>query len=333
MGLVKRSPWRWLIPLGVLAMSVLASLACLASSRELGGFNVRESFTLNPGERRDGDKVIVANSINLMPGSQVDGSATLIGNQVALDATVSSDAVVIAKNLDLGGAANVAGDLVLCVDNLNQNAGARIGGEVRYECNESGKTSVAKVAENGLGGWQDSFSVRLGSLIVGALFFGGLSALAVAILPRHLIYVSRSIRHSPAVTGGVGCLTILVAIGLSIVYVLSLLLVLPLALLPFVMVAWLVLGLASLFGWLALAEPTGRLLFRVLNLDAQPPLITAAIGGVTLALLVRIWTLFWMTGWITMLATVILGSIGLGAVVLTRLGTQPYPQKAKTGAA
>jgi len=34
-----------------------------------------------------------------------------------------------------------------------------------------------------------------------------------------------------------------------------------------------------------------------------------------------------------MLATVILGSIGLGAVVLTRLGTQPYPQKAKTGAA
>jgi hypothetical protein len=55
-------------------------------------------------------------------------------------------------------------------------------------------------------------------------------------------------------------------------------------------------------------------------------MVSAAIGGVTLALLLRIWSIFWFTAWMGLLATIILGSIGLGAVLLTHIGTRPYPQ-------
>jgi hypothetical protein len=111
-----------------------------------------------------------------------------------------------------------------------------------------------------------------------------------------------------------------------VLYAISLILILPVILLPFVVLAWVVIGLLSLLGWVALAEPFGRTLFRWLHMEPQPPMIAAAMGGITLTALVRVWSIFPFTEWIGLLATVVLGSAGLGAVVLTRAGTRTYPR-------
>jgi hypothetical protein len=316
---------RWLIPLGVLGSLLLTSLACVGGTREVDGFGLRRTYDLKEGEQRSGDQVILATTIKLRPESTIDGDATLIGQKVELGAEVAGDVVVVADRLTVKETAVIRGDLVMCVDNLTRENGARIDGEVKKECTESRHTSVSNLFESGFEDWQENFFVRLTSLIGGALFFGALAALSTVIVPRPLIRMSRSIRQAPVVTGGVGCLTVLVAIGLTLAYVVSLLLILPLILLPFVLLGWVLLGLLSVLGWVALAEPFGRFLFRMLHMDEQPRMVTAAIGGIALTVLVRMWSLFWFTTWIGALMMVMLGSVGLGAVVLTRLGTRSYP--------
>jgi hypothetical protein len=319
--------WRVFAPFGALALLALSSLACFAEASDVKGFELRRSYNLKGGEQRSGDQAIVAYTINLEAGSSVDGDVTLTGNRVTLDGQVTGDVVVVADRLIVGDGAHITGDLVACTKNVERGAGAQIDGEFRRECRDSGSVSFSRLLNSGWASWQDSVFFRVGGSIVGALLFGALAALITAIFPRHLVRMSESVYRSPVTAGGIGCLTMLVATGLTVVYGISLLLILPLVLLPFVIVGWLVIGLFSLLGWVALAEPFGIYLLHRFGSGKHPRMIAAAIGGVVLFLLIRIWSVFWFTAWIGLLAWMVLGSVGLGAVILTRLGTKPYPHR------
>ena len=319
--------WRWMIPLGVLVVSLLAMLACAASAIKTDGFSLRKDFVLASGSQRSGDQLIVAaGNIRFEPQSAVAGKATLIGSDVALDGEMAGDVVVIADRLVVGDQARIQGDLIACANTIERRPGAQIGGEFKEECSERHGVSVASLFNSGLHGWRDNIALRFGGMVVGALLFGAVAALVTLVAPRPLIRMSNSMRRAPGTTGGFGCLTILAALGLTMIYLVSLLLVLPLVLLPFVVLGWAILGLLSLLGWIALAEPFGNRVLDFLGIDDQPRMIAAAVGGIALTLAVRIWGLFWFTSWIGALLMVVLGSIGLGAVVLTRLGTRPFPR-------
>lgn len=314
------------IPILALLNLMVATLACKTS--DLSNFSLTDRFTLRSNETRTDDQMVVADTIKLESGSRIEGDTTLIGTQVDLNGQITGDAVVIADVLRVGDSAHIEGDLSYCVDNLERSDSARINGQVTRECDKGARESVSGAFQSGVNGWQDSFEARLGSTVAGALFGGLFASLMVAVLPRRLSRVSEAVRRSPATNGGVGCLTLVVAVGLTMVYIFSLLLVLPLFLLPFVLLAWLVLGLLALLGWVALAEPFGRYLMRKMNVRDVPPMVVAAVGGVLLSLVVNIWNVFWFTGWIGFLATTILGAVGLGAVVTTRLGTRlPAPDR------
>ncbi|MBN2303995.1 MAG: hypothetical protein JXQ72_05935 [Anaerolineae bacterium] len=318
---------RWMVPLAVLGMMMLSSLACIAETRDVDGFNLRRVFDLAAGEQRTGDQVVMAYEINLETGSVVDGDVTLTGNQVDLSGTVDGDVVVIADRLTVSDDAYVSGDLVVCVKNLNLSAQATVGGEFKEECDSSSRVSVSKLIDSGWNSWREGWFFRVSSAVIGSFLFGALAALGTVVVPRPLVRMSETIRRSPLVTGGVGCLTMVVAVGLTVVYVISLLLILPAVLLPFVVLFWLLIALLSLLGWVALAEPFGIIVFRVLRVSEQPRMINAAIGGITLVLLLRIWSVFWFTAWVGVLATVVLGSVGLGAVLLTRAGTRSFARR------
>lgn len=319
---------RWVIPLGILALLVLASAACVGQTGDISGFSLRESYNLKSGEQRDGDQLVIANQINLEPDSVITGDVTLLGNRVELGAQIEGDVVVIADQLRVADTTDIQGNLTLCVNTLKQDEAARITGTVKEECADSGRVSASNVVESGWRGWRQSALIRLGSAIGGALFAGIFAALSMFVLPAPMIRMSRSVRQAPVASGGIGCLTWVVAIGVTVAYAVSLLLVLPLLLLPLVIVGWLLLGLAVLLGWVALAEPFGRTVFRWLGIADQPPVIAAVIGGVLLTLLVRIWGVFWFTEWIGAVLSIVLGSVGLGAVILTRVGMRAYPPRA-----
>jgi hypothetical protein len=316
----------WLAPLSVFTLLVLASLACASQSSRGDGFDLQRSYTLKNGEQRSGDQVILAYDIKLSPGSVVDGNATLTGKAITLGADVNGDVVAVADNLTVGDTAHVTGDLIACSKNFKLSPAARVDGQVKEECTNSGSASFTNTVESGWNTWRGSIFFRVSSSIAGALLFGALAALGTVLFPQPLVRMSESVLRSPFRAGGIGFLTMLVAIGLTVIYSISLLLVLPFVLLPFVMVGWMIVGFLSLLGWVALAQPFGVFLVRRLGMDHQPRMVSAAIGGIALALLLRIWSVFWFTAWIGLLATIILGSVGLGAVLLTHVGTRPYPR-------
>ncbi len=321
------SPTRKLALPALMVLLALVVTGCQTSAEDFDSFSMASSYTLRAGEERAGDQVILAGTIVLEAGSVVDGGITLLGEKVTLDGEVRGEAVAVADRLTAGDEAHITGDLVVCAKSLELSDAARIDGQVREECNRSGRASVANTINSGWESWRGSVLFRMGAVISGSLFFGALSALLTAILPRSLVRMSESIYRAPVIAGGVGMLTMLAATGLTVVYGISLLLILPLVLLPLVILAWLVIGALSVLGWVALVGPFGVALLRRAGLEGQPHMVAAAVGGVALSLLLRVWSIFWFTAWIGLLATALLGAIGLGAVLLTRAGTRPYPRR------
>ncbi len=310
----------------VLGLLGLTSLACASSARrDAKGFNLHRAYTLPGGSTVSGDQVVMAYNIMLKTDSTVDGSATLTGQHVTMDGTITGDAVIVADRLEIGDQAHVVGDLIACVKQIEKSDSAQIDGEFKEECTNSGSVSATQLIESGWASWRGSIFFRVSTAIVGSLLFGAFAALISTMFPRPLIRMSESVYRSPFAASGVGFLTIVVLIGLTVIYGVSLLLVLPVVLMPLMIVIWLVAGLLGVLGWVALAVPFGVFVLHRVGMDRQPRMIAAAVGGITLGLLLRVWSVFWFTAWIGLLGTIILGSLGLGAVILTRVGTRAYP--------
>ncbi|MBN1564618.1 MAG: polymer-forming cytoskeletal protein [Anaerolineae bacterium] len=317
---------RNLILMGILAFIALITSGCSSKSGDDEGFSLRRSYTLRSGTQLQGDQVVLAADIELESESQIAGDVTLTSNDITLNGTITGDVVAVSDKMIVGADAHITGDLVVCAKDFQLSDQAQIDGKVKEECTDSGTVSAANVIESVWKSWRDSSLFRISSVFVGSLLFGALAALSALAFPVPLVRMSESVQRSPVRAGGIGFLTILVAVGLTVVYVISLLLVLPIVLLPFVMVGWFVVILFSLLGWVALAVPLGIYLMRMVGMDRQPRMVAAAVGGIVLGLLLRLWSIFWFTAWIGVLATIILGSIGLGAVILTHVGTKPYPR-------
>lgn len=315
--------WHWLRPLGVLVLLSLTTLACgvgIGGSDEL---RLDRTYRLKDGDRREGDQVVMAYDADLQAHSVVAGDVTVTANRIDLDAEIDGDVIVIADTLDVGASAVVTGDVVACVNTLKRNGNARIEGELRRECADDDSVSVVEIVDSGWDVWRGSVFFRLSTLVAGTLLFGALAALGTILIPRRLVRMSESVQQDLLASGGIGLLTLVVAVGLTLIYGLSLRLVVPLVLLPVVVLVWVVLIVLSLVGWIALAAPFGVFLFRLVRVDV-PHMIAAAMGGMLLALLLRVWSVFWVTSWIGLLASIVVGSVGLGAVILTRAGAQPY---------
>jgi hypothetical protein len=306
---------------------MLLSLTTLACGVGIGGadeLRLDRTYRLKDGDLREGDQVVMAYGADLQAHSVVTGDVTVTAKRVDLDAEIDGDVIVVADTLDIGASAVVTGDVVACVNTLKRNGEARIDGELRRECVDNDSVSVAEIVDSGWKVWRDSVFFRLSTLLAGTLLFGAFAALGTVLIPRRLVRMSESVQQDPLASGGIGLLTFVVAVGLTLIYGLSLRLVVPLVLLPVVVLVWVVLIVLSLVGWVALAAPFGVFLFRLVRVDSVPHMITAAVGGMFLALLLRGWSVFWVNSWIGLLASIVVGAVGLGAVLLTRAGAQPY---------
>jgi hypothetical protein len=94
---------------------------------------------------------------------------------------------------------------------------------------------------------------------------------------------------------------------------------------PVSLIGLLVYTVALLFGWLALGARIGDRLAGALRLRGLSPIVAAALGAFLITLVVHGIGLFPLVGGLLSgLVQVVLASIGLGAVTLTRFGTQPY---------
>jgi hypothetical protein len=182
------------------------------------------------------------------------------------------------------------------------------------------------------------------------LLFVGLGVLVTFLWPRHTRQVSDCISAMPIQSFGLGLLTFLIAAGLEALAAVLMILVILVAaaliatvilipigllliLLSFLLLLPVPIALAGAMamGWVGLADRIGRKVLELLNVqDARP------VGAVLVGMLITVGVAgtLWLLapaccGWPFVIA---LTSVGLGATIHTRFGTQSCRQAPPSGA-
>jgi hypothetical protein len=145
-----------------------------------------------------------------------------------------------------------------------------------------------------------------------------LAMLASLFLQPQIERVSQAIVGQPVITGSIGLLT-----GVMAPFVLVILAV-TIILIPVVILAAVALALAWLFGLIAIGTEVGERFTRAINQTWAPPL-TAGLGTFLMMIVVGGIGLIPCVGW---LITSLVALLGIGGVVLTLFGSQPYPRLA-----
>jgi hypothetical protein len=134
-------------------------------------------------------------------------------------------------------------------------------------------------------------------------------------LPKPIQHTAKTALEQPILSGGVGLLAtvgfplLLIGIGITIV------------LIPISLTGFLVMALAWFLGRVALGVEIGRRIAPLFKQDWALPLC-AGVGTFTLTFVVdAVIKIIPCIGW---LFALLIGVLGLGAVALTRFGTQPY---------
>ncbi len=273
-----------------------------------------DTYRLGSGQTLQGNLAVLGGTATLEAGSQVNGDAALMGGTLDINGTITGNVSTLGGTLFLGDNAVVMGDVTMMGGTLHRSAGAQINGSL---VNGGFQPFEFNFPTRPLG-WVSNILAPIGNILAGLFFSILMAALAILVgllWPRPTERVANSLTGQPAITGGLGLLTAIVAPALLVMLAITILLI-PLSLLGFV-----VLGIAFLFGWIALGLAIGNKIVTLFK-QAWNPALTAGLGTLVLGLVAA--GIGWIpcVGW---MVPVIAALLGLGGVVVTRFGTQMYP--------
>lgn len=301
----------WALIFTALALALMAPLSSRAAPP--GRVIVGGSFTLQSGETLEEDLIIVGGNVTLEEGSRVEGDIFLLGGRLEVYGQVEGDILAAGGALTLGSSAVIAGDVTLGGGVLNRLSGAIIEGKLNLENDLPLRNTSFDGLWAPLRWWFNS--------VWNVIWYLGLSfalaALAVLVMmffERQTENATRTLVQQPAISMGLGCLT-LVVLPLAVA-----ILALTICLLPAGLVALLAAGVAIALGWIALGYEVGRRLASLVQRQWAPP-FAAGIGTFFLVALAGLLNLIPCIGWVY---TTLVSAMGIGAVLLTRFGTQDY---------
>lgn len=282
------------------------------------------SFTLESGQILDGDLVVFAGSVDLEADSRVTGDVAVLGGSADVAGTVNGDLVVFGGSVELMSTAVVGGELVTFGGNIDRAEGAIVQGS-QVEGFAFGQDfdfpNITTIRTNGprfhWGNWLLRFFYRIFKALMFVVLITVIGILVAVLLPQPLERVSQAVLVAPAHSWVVGFLAAVLGV------IVGGTLIVTLCLAPFGAVVWLALLIACIFGWTALGLIVGLRILEQLNSRNVTPVMGVAVGSVILSLITAV---LWIItdcclGWPFV---ILVGSFGLGAVVLTRFGTQEY---------
>ncbi len=293
----------------ILLLAVLAAPSAYAQAGDGDRFIFNENFVLAEGETLYGGLVVAGGAAVLEDGSLVQQDVAAFGSALTIAGVVRGSVAVFSGSVHLAESAIIEGDFATFGAQVTREPGAVVRGDsvgrVRTPETPEAPPAPPEPAKRSLASrviaWQ--FGTLGWALLLVLL---GLAAVLLA--PRAVGRVASAAAAEPALTFGLGLLTFIVAaMGGTL-----LLIACGLGLL-----VWLALGAALLLGWIAVGLWLGQRLLATLRVR---PVSVLAQVGLGVALLTVVARLPWCVGF---LFTVIAGSIGLGAVIVTRFGTQP----------
>ncbi|MBN1887705.1 MAG: hypothetical protein JW850_06930 [Thermoflexales bacterium] len=282
-------------------------------------------YVLPAEERLDSDLVVFGGTATLERDSRVKGSVVVIGGSADIAGRVDGDVVVVGGTAYLRRGAEIRQDVLHVGGSIQKEEGAVVRGEER-----SGPPIVVPSVRPFVRFWRmplewnfDLFGTLADvfGAFMSALVMVVLAALVAALLPIPTTRAMRTMAEEPLPSWLMGMVSfILAGLLLAAWTVISAILVivcvglLGLVLVPVFAVAF---AAACLYGWFVAGTLIGQRLVDMLNVRGATLVGAAALGVGLISLLSSIPCLGW-------LITIVLAPAGLGAVILTRFGTQPY---------
>jgi hypothetical protein len=287
-----------------------------------------QSFTLKTGESMTGDLLVFGGTATLAEGSIVDGNVVLFGGTLDANGEVSGDVVVTGGSAKIGATAHIHGDLTTVGATLERLDGSKIDGQISNTAtswNGNGTNGsnpvtpstpvapgnpvvvVPRINFNPLGSVLNSFGQALSLAL--------LAMLVMLFLAPHADRVAHAIIAQPLTAGGLGLLTI-IATPIALV-----LLAITLILIPVVVVVVVALFVAAVFGWIAIGYEVGQRFTAAIHQNWHPS-FSAGLGVFALTLVANALTGIPVLNCVGWLVPFLLTLAGLGAIIMTRFGTQ-----------
>jgi len=264
----------------------------------------------------DGDAVVFGGEVLVKEGGVIVEDLAVIGGSITIAGEVAGDVVSVGAKIHLRSTAEVGNDVVAVFGQVERAEGAKVGGQV-VEGAEFRFEPFYGLGWGGVRGWEvdlfAGFLYRAFRAIVTIVALMALGLLVVALLPEQVKVVSATVQGAPFPSIGVGFLTYLVSALL-----IPLLVVICIGI-PVAILLGLALAAASIYGWIVLGSVVGERLLQAAKV-ARPEPLASVLLGVFLITLISATPLC-----IGFLFTLVAGSWGLGAVILTRFGTTLYP--------
>ena len=304
------------------------------------------TYTLESGQSLDGNLVIFGGAITTEADSTVNGDVVLIGGVAEIGGAVNGNFVGIGGAVRLTSNAVVNGDLVTIGATLSRDEGARVNGQIvngmgvpfTFDIPDSSGLNpempeipdvplvpiVPQIPQTP--GINVTFNplVDMMWFFFRTFMFALLAVLVVIFFDKPTARVSKAAIEQPIITAGAGLLTIILAPLALIALILTIILI------PVSILTALALVAAWLFGWIAVGLEIGRRIAQLFNAEWAPA-VSAGVGTFLIFLVLGGFTeLIPCVGW---LPQFLVGLWGLGAVIMTRFGTQEYiPASGSVGA-
>jgi hypothetical protein len=283
------------------------------------------SYTLESGETLDGNLLVFGGNVTLESESVVTGDVVVFGGNVEASGTVEKNIVSIGGNLNLSQDAVVEGDVASFGGNMGQEIGALIEGRVITQLEDPLTFSVfrdIRLPAYRMMGFQGVLGVAW--FFVKVFLWAILAVVVVLFLPKHTERLAQTVVTQPVLSGGIGLLSVVILPPILII------LSLTICLLPVTLVALVLIAIIWAFGLIAIGLELGNRLAALARQDWAPA-VNAALGTFILVLILNtVGSLVPCVGWVL---PVLVGCIGFGAGILTRLGSQPYPPQLSTAVA
>jgi hypothetical protein len=306
----------------LLLLVVLAALvwpqAALAQGPSGDKFVTGGTYTLEEGQTLNGNLFILGGIATLQAGSRVTGDVILTGGTIRASGQIDGNILATGGLIDLNDTAVVMGDVTTIAANLNRATGARIEGNVNSGF--SGPFTFTLPEGVQMPDVRVNFNPFLNIFwyFTRSFLWAALAVVVVLFASRPAERVVKAVVVQPVVTGGIGLLT-------AIVYPLLLVLIaITIIGIPVSLLGAFLLGVAWAFGLVSLGMEVGKRLADALDQDWALP-VSAGIGTFLLTLLINGIGFIDCIGWIP---GALVGVLAVGAVLLTRFGTQAYPPPA-----
>ncbi|MDT8897399.1 hypothetical protein QYE77_03905 [Thermanaerothrix sp. 4228-RoL] len=278
---------------------------------------VGETFTLHSGETLEGDLVVIGGLADIQRGATVNGDVDLLGGSLKLAGEVVASINAVGATIELEDGAIIRGDIHAVASSISGLEKANLMGTLDTF------TPTGNFWRMPAFHWQPwtnlpsepfNFLQRTFLDLLRTLAVAILALLIALLLPTPLDRISQTLVHEPFLSGGLGLLTLLVMPAVIVVLFITIILI------PVALVGIVILALALLLGWVAVGYEIGNRLAELFKSIWSPPL-AAGIGTLVLGFVLYLLGFVFCLGG---LLSFLIGCWGLGAVLLSRFGTQVF---------